>query len=323
MLPETRSADAAPLTIGFDIGGTNTRAGVVTAAGEIIDSRSIETPHDADELTASITRLVAEVRRDHDIAAVGAAIAGFLDPACEKVRFAPHLPWRNDAPVKAMLEDAIGLPVRLEHDANSAAWGEYKFGAAKNAETWVFFAVGTGIGATLMHRGEIYRGAFGTAPEFGHLTVVPGGRVCSCGKHGCLERYASGTALVDTAVEVASAGGYKACGLYRKVVDKRANGHDVMAAARSGDALGRAAVDTFADWLGQGLSIVADVLDPELIVLGGGVSDDADLFIDRARGAMTRDIVGAGYRPLPTLIRTELGPEAGMIGVADLARKLV
>lgn len=89
------------------------------------------------------------------------------------------------------------------------------------------------------------------------------------------------------------------------------------------DALGRAAVDTFADWLGQGLSIVADVLDPELIVLGGGVSDDADLFIDRARGAMTRDIVGAGYRPLPTLIRTELGPEAGMIGVADLARKLV
>ena len=122
MLPETRSADAAPLTIGFDIGGTNTRAGVVTAAGEIIDSRSIETPHDADELTASITRLVAEVRRDHDIAAVGAAIAGFLDPACEKVRFAPHLPWRNDAPVKAILEASIGLPVRLEDGLDAVSY---------------------------------------------------------------------------------------------------------------------------------------------------------------------------------------------------------
>ncbi|MGV0423399.1 ROK family protein [Corynebacterium sanguinis] len=323
MLPETRRADAAPLTIGFDIGGTNTRAGVVTAAGEIIDSRSIETPHDADELTASITRLVAEVRRDHDIAAVGAAIAGFLDPACEKVRFAPHLPWRNDAPVKAILEASIGLPVRLEHDANSAAWGEYRFGAARDAETWVFFAVGTGIGATLMHRGEIYRGSFGTAPEFGHITVVPGGRVCSCGKHGCLERYASGTALVDTAVEVASAGGYKGCGFYRAVVDKRATGHDVMRAARCGDALAKAAVDRFARWLGMGLSIVADVLDPELILLGGGVSSDADLFLNTAREAMSHDMVGAGYRPLPHVACAERSPEAGMLGVADLARELV
>ncbi|QPK82699.1 ROK family protein [Corynebacterium qintianiae] len=319
MLSESHGS---PLTVGFDIGGTNTRAGVVTGDGDIIDSRSTDTPHDADELTAAITGLVADLRRDHKVAAVGVALAGFLDPDCEKVRFAPHLPWRNDAPVKAILEDAIGLPVRLEHDANSAAWGEYRFGAAREADTWVFFAVGTGIGATLMHRGEIYRGSFGTAPEFGHLTVVPGGRVCSCGKHGCLERYASGTALVDTAVEVASAGGYKGCGLYRAVVDKRASGHDVMAAARRGDPLGRAAVATFADWLGQGLSIVADVLDPELIVLGGGVSSDADLFLDRAREAMAHDIVGAGYRPLPKLLCAERGPDAGMLGVADLAREL-
>ncbi|WP_412778856.1 ROK family protein [Corynebacterium liangguodongii] len=313
----------APLAVGFDIGGTNTRAGVVTGYGDIIDSRSTPTPEDVGELTAAITGLVADLRRDHDIATVGVALAGFLDPACEKVRFAPHLPWRNDAPVKALLESAIGLPVRLEHDANAAAWGEYCFGSAKDAETWVFFAVGTGIGATLMHRGEIYRGSFGTAPEFGHLTVVPGGRVCSCGKHGCLERYASGTALVDTAIEVAGAGGYRGCGLYRAVVDKRASGHDVMAAARSGDALGVAAVDMFADWLGKGLSIVADVLDPKLIVLGGGVSNDADLFLPRARETMSREVVGAGYRPLPEVVCAECGPEAGMLGVADLARELV
>lgn len=321
MAGATRDRTSRELTVGFDIGGTNTRAGVVTPEGEVLDVRSAHTPQDADELTATIVGMVDELRAEYDIAAVGLAIAGFLDPGCEVVRFAPHLPWRDDRPVRAELEAALGLPVRLEHDANSAAWGEYRFGAAIDAETWVFFAVGTGIGATLMHRGEIYRGAFGTAPEFGHLTVVPGGRVCSCGKKGCLERYASGTSLVDCAVEKATQGRYVDCALYRKVVDKRANGQDVMAAAREGDELGLAALSSFATWLGRGLSIVSDVLDPSLIVIGGGVSADADLFLEAARKEMEANIVGAGYRPVPQVLCAELGPQAGMIGVADLARE--
>lgn len=311
---------AGPLTVGFDIGGTNTRAAVVDAQGTILAARSTPTPHVAEDLEDAVVAIVEDLRGEYDVAAVGLAIAGFLDPDCEIVRFAPHLPWRDNRPVRRELEDAIGVPVRLEHDANAAAWGEYTYGVAKDAQTWVFFAVGTGIGATLMHKGEIYRGSFGTAPEFGHLTVVPGGRVCSCGKKGCLERYASGTSLVDCAVENATKGLYQDCGLYRRVVDKRASGHDVMAAARAGDALGQAAVSSFAQWLGQGLSIVSDVLDPALIVLGGGVSADADLFLDEAKVSMERNMVGAGYRPVPEVLCAELGPEAGMIGVADLAR---
>lgn len=312
-----------PLTIGFDIGGTNLRAAVVDAQGQILDAASTRTPHTGPEMTQAIVQLVDELRASHNVAAVGVAVAGFLDPDCEIVRFAPHLPWRDDYPLRQTLADELGLPVRLEHDANSAAWGEYRFGAAQDAETWVLFAVGTGIGATLMHRGEIYRGSFGTAPEFGHLTVVPGGRVCSCGKQGCLERYASGTSLVDCAVEIATRGGYKRCGLYRKVVDKRATGHDVMAAARDGDELGIAAVESFATWLGRGLSIVADILDPALIVLGGGVAADADVFIDQARDTMAANMVGSGYRPVADIQCAELGPQAGMIGVADLARDMV
>lgn len=313
-------ATSSPLTVGLDIGGTNTRAAAVDANGNVVAVRSGDTPHTGEELTAAIVGMVSQLRAEHDISAVGVAIAGFLDPECEVVRFAPHLAWRNDAPVRKELEDAIGLPVRLEHDANAAAWGEYRYGVAQEAETWVFFAVGTGIGATLMHRGEIYRGSFGTAPEFGHITVVPGGRVCSCGKKGCLERYASGTSLVDCAVERATQGEFTECALYRKVVDKRANGHDVMAAARAGDPLGIAALDSFGTWLGRGLSIVADVLDPALIVLGGGVSADADLFLDTARKEMKTNMVGAGYRPVPEVVPAKLGPQAGMIGVADLAR---
>lgn len=309
------------LTVGFDIGGTNARAAVVDARGTIVDEIRTGTPHDADGLTRTIVGMVGELRGKYDIAAVGLAIAGFLDPDCEIVRFAPHLPWRDDQPVRRDLEAALGLPVRLEHDANSAAWGEYRYGAARDMETWVFFAVGTGIGATLMHRGEIYRGAFGTAPEFGHITVVPGGRVCSCGKQGCLERYASGTSLVDCAIDIATNGGYRKAPLYRAVVEKRASGHDIMAGARAGDELALAALDSFSTWLGRGLAMVADILDPAQIVLGGGVSDDADLYLADARAAMEANIVGAGYRPLPEILCAELGSRAGMIGVADLARE--
>ena len=179
------------------------------------------------------------------------------------------------------------------------------------------------IGATLMHRGEIYRGAFGTAPEFGHITVVPGGRACSCGKQGCLERYASGTSLVDCAIDIATKGSFKDSGVYRAVVEKRASGHDIMAAARDGDQLGLAALESFSTWLGRGLAIVADVLDPAQIVLGGGVSEDADLFLLSAQRSMEANIVGAGYRPLPEILCAELGSRAGMIGVADLARELL
>ena len=311
------------MTVGFDIGGTNARAAVVDVDGVIVDSIGTHTPHDTEGLTRTIVKMVDELRASHDIGAVGVAVAGFLDPDCEIVRFAPHLAWRDDQPVRRDLEQALGLPVRLEHDANSAAWGEYRYGAGRELDTWVFFAVGTGIGATLMHHGEIYRGAFGTAPEFGHITVVPGGRVCSCGKQGCLERYASGTSLVDCAIEIATKGSFRDSVVYRAVVEKRASGHDIMAAARAGDPLGQAALDSFSTWLGRGLAIVADLLDPAHIVLGGGVSEDADLYLDDARASMEANIVGAGYRPQPEILCAELGSRAGMIGVADLARELL
>lgn len=308
-------------TIGFDIGGTNLRAGVVDATGEVVASEVAPTPRTAVELEDSVVRLVDKLSADHAVAAVGLAVAGFLDPNCEIVRFAPHLPWR-DAPVRKRLAKRLQLPVRLEHDANSAAWGEYRYGAGQDAGTWVLFSVGTGIGATLMVDGEIYRGAYGTAPEFGHLTVVPGGRKCSCGKAGCLERYASGTALVDTARELCTR--YPDAALARDLttgVD--VTGATVMADARKGDPLATAVLEDFADWLGLGLAFVADILDPELIVLGGGVSRDADLFLSRAEQSLRAGMVGSRHRPAPRLATSRLGGRAGMIGVADLARVLV
>ncbi|APT92209.1 glucokinase [Corynebacterium phocae] len=308
----TPAAASSPLTVGFDIGGTNLRAGVVDAHGELIHSRSTPTPQEPEALDAAVVTVIEDLRQEFDIAAVGLAIAGFIDPQREIVRFAPHLPW-VDAPVRANLQARVDIPVVIEHDANSAAWAEWRFGAGQGARDWVFMAVGTGIGATLITGESIYRGAFGTAPEFGHLVVVPGGRECSCGKHGCLERYASGTALPDTFRELRGKFPDSTLGVDAK-------GADIAQAAREGDPLGVAVMEDFAQWLGQGLSIVADVLDPELIVLGGGVAGDADIYLDTAAQTMARSIVGAGHRPVARVVTAKLGSAAGMIGVADLAR---
>ena len=315
---DDRSAKGRP-AIGFDIGGTNLRASVVSAEGKVLCRVQTSSDGSVDAIERGIVQTSERlVERFPDVSAIGLAVAGFLDEHRQTVRFAPHLPWR-DANVVRRLSLLLPRPLELEHDANSAAWGEYRFGAARGADNWVLFALGTGIGGAMMHGGSIYRGAFGTAPEFGHLTVVPDGRQCSCGKRGCLERYCSGTALVTTATELAQSGGFISP-LTDGLAAGSVTGMDVMSAASQGDELAKAAVDDFAFWLGRGLAMVGDVFDPELIVLGGGVSGAASLYLDAAKAEFSRHITGAGYRPIAEVKIAQLGADAGMIGVADLAR---
>ena len=314
----------APLTIGFDIGGTNLRGAVVDDRGQIVDSEQIPTPETAEALEDGIVHIVNLLRRRHEIAAVGLAVAAFLSPDCSFVRFAPHLPWRDTA-VGVRLSQRLQLPVRLEHDANAAAWGEIAFGCAQEDQDWAFLALGTGIGGTLIVNGEIYRGAFGTAPEFGHLTVVPGGRRCPCGKRGCLERYCSGTAMATTAREMIGQHldiDSKLLRRYRTRPDE-ITGRHITAGARCGDELALMVMDDFARWLGHGLAIIQDVFDPALIVLGGGVSHDHDLYLSQAEEVCAENIVGAAHRPRAEIRIAELGPEAGMVGVSHLARTMV
>ncbi|MCL2534667.1 MAG: ROK family protein, partial [Nocardiaceae bacterium] len=254
-------------------------------------------------------------------AAVGLAVAGFLDSDRRTVRFAPHLPW-VDAPVARRLGDRLGLPVVLEHDANAAAWAEWRFGAAAGGRNVVVVAIGTGIGAALLIDGSLYRGSFGVAPELGHLQVVPDGRPCPCGKRGCWERYCSGTALVDTALELLAADPAGSTVLARDVaVDPGVlTGRRIAAAASDGDPLAVATFADFAKWLGVGLATVSDVFDPDLIVICGGAGSSAPLFLDDARDHYARLVTGSGHRPLARIRHTLLGEAAGMIGAADLAR---
>src|SRR6478672_1887782 len=191
--------DAA--TIGIDIGGTSVRAAVIDAEGEIHASLRDATPRTERETEDILVNLISKLAGTQPVSAVGLAIAGFVSQDRRRVMFAPHLAWR-DADVPDRISARVQLPVVMDHDVNSAAWAEYARGASAGARISLLIALGTGIGAGFIVDGEIYRGAHGVAPELGHLTVVPGGRACACGKHGCWERYCSGTALAETAREL-------------------------------------------------------------------------------------------------------------------------
>ncbi|MFI9505503.1 ROK family protein [Nocardia sp. NPDC052566] len=315
-----RMAGAPPLTVGIDVGGTNIRASVVDGEGEVLDTVQAPTPHSARALEDALERSVRELCRRHPIGAVGLAVAGFITADRTTVRFAPHLPW-HDAPVAERLTERLGLPVILEHDANSAMWAEYRFGAAAGGHNVVLVAIGTGIGAALLIDGQLYRGTHGVAPELGHLQVVPDGRACPCGKRGCWERYCSGTALADTAIEMLATDPVRsvlAKDVYRD--PGSLTGRRVAGAAQDGDPLATLVMADFARWLGLGLAFVGDIFDPDLVVIAGGVSSSASLFLDEAREHYAKSITGAGHRPLARIRTTQLGEAAGMIGAAELAR---
>lgn len=307
--------------IGLDVGGTSVRAAVVDEQGSILDTDRVGTPSDESALEDAISGVVEELRNRHgDVAAVGLAVAGFVANDRNTVMFAPHLAWRA-APVADRIAKRVDLPVTLEHDANAAALGEHRFGAARGCRVAALVAIGTGIGAGLLLDGEIYRGAHGVAPELGHLAVVPGGRACPCGKYGCWERYCSGTALAATAIELLARYPGQSTVLAREMSADPGSitGRRVAGAARDGDPIAQRAVGELAKWLGEGLALVADVFDPEIVVIAGGVSGSAPLFLDEAREHYTAAITGARHRPLARIRTAHLGDDAAMVGAAALA----
>jgi glucokinase len=311
-------------TIGVDIGGTSVRAGVVTADGTLLDTTRAPTPDGQLSLETAIANVVDELAVKHDVAAVGLAVAGFVTSDRRRVMFAPHLAWRG-TDVAGRLGARLGLPVVLEHDTNAAAFAEHRFGVAHGDGVTVLITIGTGIGGALLIGGELFRGGHGVAPEFGHLRLMPDGRVCPCGKRGCWERYCSGTALSTTAIQLLAGGGVGVPSTLAQyaVDDARAiTGSRVAEAARAGDPLATAAMADLARWLGEGLALVADLYDPELVVIGGGVSRSASLFLDGAFEHYAATLTGAGHRPLAKVRTAQLGEEAGIVGAALLAAEV-
>ncbi len=306
----------------MDIGGTKVAAGVVDEFGTIVARARMATPsHSPRAVEDTIVDVVEQLRRHHRVASVGIGAAGWVDTDQSVVRFSPHLAWRSE-PLKQSLQSRIDLPLLVDNDANAAAWAEYRFGVGSHAGVMVCITLGTGIGGALVINGQVFRGRFGMAGEWGHMITVPGGHRCPCGNRGCWEQYASGNALVREARELALGGSPQAqrlldsCG---KPADE-ITGRDVTAAALAGD---QTSIELIADvgrWLGEGIANLAAALDPDLFVIGGGLSEAGRLLLVPTQAAFDRTLTGRGFRPPAELALARYLNDAGLIGAADLAR---
>ncbi len=311
-------------TIGIDVGGTKIAAGVVDADGRVVARIQRVTPaQHADQVREAIVDAVRELRAAHDVAAIGVAAAGFVDAARSTVMFAPNLAWR-DEPLREEIEQRTGLPVVVENDANAAAWAEARFGAGRGVRQVLALTVGTGLGGGVVQDGRVLRGEFGAAAEVGHVVMVPGGRPCPCGLRGCLERYASGTAVVRRAREIAVDSPVLAHDLLDRAGGRPEGieGPMVTAAAQAGDVAALQVFDEVGAWLGLGVAQFAAVLDPGVVVIGGGVSAAGDVLLRPLLDAYTKHLTGRGHRPVARVVLAELGPGAGLVGAADLAADL-
>jgi glucokinase len=309
------------LTIGVDVGGTKVAAGVVTEDGTVLARTRRPTPSASPEhVEETIAAVVTDLRREHDVEAVGIGAAGFIDADRSRVLFAPNLVWR-DEPLRDDVAKRIDLPVVVENDANAAAWGEHRFGAGRGSDL-VCVTVGTGIGGGIVVGGRLVRGHWGFAAEVGHIPLVPGGRPCPCGSRGCWEQYGSGSALIRSVRDRAAADPSAAAGLLALcdgTID-RADGERVTQAARAGDPLALAAFAEIGEWSGRGLAVLAAVLDPGVVVIGGGVSDAGELLLEPIRRTF-RSLHPEGMGDAIAEVRVaELGNDAGLVGAADLAR---
>lgn len=312
------------LSIGVDIGGTKVLGGVVDQTGNILTTHREDTPKAGGaELTEVIIGVIQELLAQYPAKSVGISAAGFVSSDRQTMLATPNIAGWNGVNLKVEISREIDLPVVIENDANAAAWGEAVYGAGRGESELMMVTVGTGIGGGLVNNGALYRGAFGVAAEFGHMRVVPNGHLCGCGKLGCFEQYASGSALhrhLLEAIEKDPAGGAALLARGDGTI-AGIKGHHITDAAREGDPIAVGAFNTTGDWLGAGIASLCVIVDPACVVIGGGVIDAGDLLMVPTRAAIEKYMPFIGKHPAPKVLVAELGNDAGLVGVADLARR--
>ena len=287
-----------PTAVGVDVGGTKAVAVLITSDATVLSREIVETPAEDVAAVLEAMRTVAIAVADDSAVAIGVGAAGLVERGTGTMRFAPNIAWRN-----VNIRDALtplGLPTFVDNDCTAAVVGEFLAGAGRGVSDLLYAGLGTGIGGGIVSGGQVQRGAHGFAGEIGHIIVEPGGPLCGCGNHGCLETVASGRAIDRI--------GRERLGL---------DGYGVVEAARGGNADAKAILTQVGERLGEGLAGLANTLDPELIVIGGGAGTGAgDLLFEPAQRVLDETIEGAGFRPPVPIVPATFGADAVAIGAA-------
>jgi glucokinase len=321
-------AEAAKgLALGIDLGGTKILTAVVDASGKIISADQGLTPsregHEAG--VSSILRSAAAALGEagvaaEDLSAVGVGAPGLSNPETGVLYTSPNLPGWRDVPLRDMIEAGLGRKAFIINDANAAAVGELHYGAARGARNFIYITVSTGIGGGIIVDGRIYTGAAGAAGELGHMVIDDEGPKCNCGNRGCWETLASGTALAREA-RLRIEGGAKTSILECAGGDiDEINAEAVHRAAQQGDSLAKELIARTAYYLGVGLANLVNIFNPEVIVIGGGLSHIGDMLLEPACEEAGRRAFPQSFRGV-RFARAELGPNSGVIGAAAYARE--
>lgn len=306
MSPVKRCADPSEVALlGVDVGGTSVKIGMCTGAGEVFSQVSIPThaQRGVEDTVARIADAAAALQADsRPAAACGTGIGGLLDAARTILFRGANLPNWLDVPLPSLVADALGLPTVLENDANCAAWAEYRLGVGRGAESMVLLTLGTGVGGAIVLHDDLWLGHGGAAGRFGHTPVDPSGPACRCGQRGCLEQYASASAVAHRY--------------------GRRSAKVVFEAARNGDSLALQVIDWSSAALAAGVANVVQAIQPEIVVLGGGMAAGGDLLLERVRDGV-RARIPESWWPDLRIEMAALGNKAGWIGAALwAARKL-
>jgi glucokinase len=311
----------AELLVGVDLGGTNMRAGVVTAGGEVLERKSV--PTQIEDGHGTVIHRMGELIRDvvasadaelDAVQAVGIGSPGPLSAKRGVVIFTPNLGWKN-VPVADMLSKDLDRPVYLENDANSACWGEFWAGAGRSVSNMIILTLGTGVGGSVILGGKLWRGPSESAGHIGHMIVEPDGLPCGCGGRGCLEQYASATAVARVARDALAGGKYS------RFIDcepEEITARDVSEAADRGCELCNQIMRDAGRYLGLAIATLANVINPDLAVIYGGMAAAGERLFQPMRDTVNEralDVAAEHIRIVPA----DLDDDAGLVGAAGLA----
>lgn len=309
--------------VGIDLGGTNTKIGLLNIEGDILKSSIIKTlsSEGVEKTMERIWGVIQELAKEtninvEDIKGIGMGIPGPVEEQ-SIVAFFANFPWGTNVNIKEKLEKITGIETKLDNDANIIALGEAKYGAAKGSKSSVTVALGTGIGGGIYVNGMLISGFKGAGGEIGHMKIVKEGRLCGCGQRGCFEAYASATGLIREAVSRLTVN--KQNLLYTMIEGNIAGleAKDIFDAAKEGDAFSLDLVDYEAEYLAMGIANILNIINPETIVLGGGVALAGDILLNPLRKKLEKYALPVTLEDLK-IVQGILGNEAGIKGAVGL-----